>query len=137
MHFGRVGLAALAAWAVFLALGFLIHSVMLADMWQGLQQTGAARSASAARPLMPIGYGLALVGALAFAYAYAKGYEGGPGLQEGMRFGVLVGLILVAFGLAWNYVTFPLPFQYLTWMAVATVIQFAGIGMTVGLIYRH
>ena len=38
MNFLRVGLAALAAWAVYLALGFLIHAVMLADMWAALQR---------------------------------------------------------------------------------------------------
>lgn len=137
MNFARVGLAALAAWAVYLALGFLIHDVMLADLWAALQRDGVARSSATANALMPLAMGLALPGALAFAYAYAKGYEGGPGLQEGLRFGVLVGLMLVTFGLVWNYVTFRLPLQYLTSIAVATVIQFAALGMVVGLIYRR
>jgi hypothetical protein len=137
MNFARVGLAALAAWAGYLALGFLIHDVMLADLWAALQRDGVARSAAAGNALMPLGIALAVPGALAFAYAYAKGYEGGPGLQEGLRFGVLVGLMLVTLGLVWNYVTFPLPLQYLTSIAVATVIQFAAVGMVVGLIYRR
>ena len=136
MNFGRVGLAALAAWILYLALGFLIHAVMLNDMWQGLMRDGLARSATTGNALMPLGFGLALPGCLAFTYAYAKGYEGGPGLQEGLRFGVLVGLMIVTFGLVWNYVTFPLPMQYLTSTAVATVIEFAALGMVVGLIYR-
>lgn len=136
MNFARVGLAALAAWAVYLALGFLIHGVMLADLWAALQRDGVARSAATGSALMPLGFGLALPGALAFAYGYAKGYEGGPGVQEGLRFGVLIGLMLVTFGLVWNYVTFRLPLQYLTSIAVATVIQFAAVGMVVGLIYR-
>ena len=137
MNFARVGLAAVAAWVVYLALGFLIHAVMLADLWAGLQQDGVARSSATGNALMPMAFGIALPGALAFAYAYAKGYEGGPGLQEGLRFGVLIGLILLAFGIVWNYVTFPLPLEYLTSLAVATVIQFAAVGMVVGLIYRR
>lgn len=136
MNFVRVGLAALAAWIVYLALGFLIHAVMLADLWASLQRDGVARSSLNANAIMPLGFALALPGALAFAYGYAKGYEGGPGLQEGLRYGVLVGLMLVAFGLTWNYVTFPLPLQYLTSTAAATVIQFAAIGMVVGAVYR-
>ena len=136
MNFLRVGLAALAAWVVFLALGFLIHAVMLNDMWQALMRDGVARSAATGNALMPLGFGLALPGCLAFAYAYAKGYEGGPGLQEGLRFGVLVGLMIVTFGLVWNYVTFPLPSEYLTMTAVATVIEFAALGMVVGLVYK-
>lgn len=137
MNFPRVGLAALAAWAVYLALGFLIHGVMLADMWSALQRDGVARSSTTANAIMPLGFALALPGAFAFAYTYAKGYEGGPGLQEGLRFGVLVGLMLVAFGLTWNYVTFPLPLQYLASTAAATVVQFAAVGMVVGLLYRR
>ncbi len=137
MNFMRVGLAALAAWVLYLALGFLVHGVMLADMWALLQSEGVARGSVNADAIMPLGFALALPGMLAFAYTYAKGYEGGPGLQEGLRFGVLVGLMLVAFGLTWNYVTFPLPLQYLTSTAAATVIEFAALGMVVGLIYRH
>ena len=136
MNFARVGLATVVAWVVYLALGFLIHGVMLNDMWQALIREGVARSATNANALMPMAFALSLPGMFAFCYAYAKGYEGGPGLQEGLRFGVLVGLMLVGFVLVWNYVTFPLPTQYLTSTAVATVIQFATVGMVVGLIYK-
>ncbi len=137
MNFNRVGLAALAGWVTYMVLGFLIHGVMLDDMWQGLIRDGVARSTANANALLPLGMALALPGALAFAYAYAKGYEGGSGLQEGLRFGVLVGLMLVIFGITWNYNVFPLPTNYLTSVAVATVIEFAAIGMVVGLIYRR
>ena len=136
MNFARVGLASLAGWIVFLALGFLANAVVLADMWADLMRDGAARPAATADPLMPIGFIAALPGMLAFTYAYAKGYEGGPGLQEGLRFGVLVGLMFAAFSITWNYIVFPLPFEYLTSMAVATLIQFAAVGMAVGLVYR-
>lgn len=137
MNFKRVGLAALAGWVTYMVLGFLIHGVMLDDMWQGLIREGVARSTVNANALLPLGMALALPGALAFAYAYAKGFEGGSGLQEGLRFGVLVGLMLVIFGITWNYIVFPLPTAYLTSVAVATVIEFAAIGMVVGLIYKR
>lgn len=136
MNFKRVGLAALAAWVTYMVLGFLIHGVMLDDMWQALIRDGVARSTVNANALLPIGMALALPGAFAFAYAYAKGYEGGSGFQEGLRFGVLVGLVLVIFGIVWNYIVFPLPMNYLTSVAVATVVEFAALGMVVGLVYR-
>ncbi|MDQ3070662.1 MAG: hypothetical protein M3R55_13155 [Acidobacteriota bacterium] len=136
MNFTRVGLAAVAAWLVYLALGFLIHGVMLADLWATLQRSGVARSSSTGNALMPLGFALAFPGLLAFTYAYAKGYEGGPGSQEGLRFGALIGLVIVAFGVTWSYVSFPLPLEYLTSMAAATVVQFAAVGMVVGIVYR-
>ena len=136
MNVKRLGLATLAAWVTYMVLGFLIHGVMLDDMWQALIRDGVARSTVNANALLPIGMALALPGAFAFAYAYAKGYEGGSGFQEGLRFGVLIGLVLVIFGITWNYIVFPLPMNYLTSVAVATVIEFAALGMVVGLIYR-
>ena len=136
MNFKSVGLAAFAAWVVYMVLGFLIHGVLLDDMWQELIRAGVARSTTTANALLPMGMGLALPGALAFTYAYAKGYEGGSGFQEGLRFGVLVGLMLVIFGITWNYIVFPLPTTYLTSVAIATVIEFATLGMVVGLIYK-
>lgn len=136
MNYARVGLAALAVWGAWFALGFLIHGVMLADVWEGLHRDGAIRTEAMTRTVMPVGTGLALFGSLVFSYVYAKGYEGGPGLQEGLRFGVLVGLLIVAFGVGWSYVTFPVPVEFLLWMSVATVIQFAALGIAAGLVYR-
>ena len=51
---------------------------------------------------LPIGFAFLLLGFFAFAYVYAKGYEGGDGVVEGIRFGVLVSLIVVGFGLIWH-----------------------------------
>ena len=136
MNYTRVGLAALAVWASYMAVGYLVHGVMLSDVWTALHRDGAVRTEAMARTVIPVGFGLALPGSLVFAYAYAKGYEGGPGIQEGLRFGVLVGLLLVAFGVGWSYVTFPVPLEFLIWMSVAMVIQFAALGMVAGLVYR-
>jgi hypothetical protein len=136
MNFVRVGLSALAALPVYFGVGFLVHVAMQADLAEELQRAGITRSPATMMALLPIGITGAIVGAFAFAYSYAKGYEGGPGLQEGLRFGVLVGLMFVAFGATRTYMTFPVPLQYLASAAVATVIQFAAIGMVVGLIYR-
>jgi hypothetical protein len=136
MNYTRVGLAALAVWATYLALGFLIHGVLLADIWTDLRRDGVMRSAAMADVYAPVWYALALPGSLVFTYTYAKGYEGGPGMQEGLRFGVLVGVIVVALGLSWTYVTFPVPPEFLLWMSVAMVMQFTALGIVAGLVYR-
>ena len=49
-----------------------------------------------------------LTGFFAFAYAYAKGYEGGNGVLEGVRFGVVAALIVIGFAGIWHYVFFPI-----------------------------
>jgi hypothetical protein len=136
MNFPRIAAAALGALVVYLGIGYLVHAALLADLAASLQRAGIARSPASIVSYAPIGMAGAIVASFAFAYAYAKGFEGGPGLQEGLRFGVLVGLIFVGFGTVKSYVTFELPTQYLTSVAVATVIQFAAAGMVVGLIYK-
>jgi hypothetical protein len=136
MNFARVALAAVAVWCAYVAVGALVHGVMLSDLWEQLYRDGIIRSDAMAATVRPHALALALPGAFAFAYAYAKGYEGGPGLQEGLRFGVLVGLMVVAFGIGWSYLTFPVPLEFLAWASVAAVMQFAAAGMIAGLIYR-
>ena len=136
MNFPRIAAAALGALVVYIGIGYLVHAALLADLATSLQRAGIARNPASITSYAPIGLAGALIASFAFAYAYAKGFEGGPGLQEGLRFGVLVGLIFVGFGTVKAYVTFELPTQYLTSVAVATVIQFAAAGMVVGLIYK-
>ena len=93
MNFGRIAAAAVVAWIVSLAVGFFVNDVLLAGI--------AAANVSVMRPEaelmgnLPIGFAFLLVGFFAFAYAYAKGYEGGNGVVEGIRFGVLVSLIVI------------------------------------------
>lgn len=136
MNFGRVALAAVAVWGAYVAVGALVHGVVLSELWEQLYRDGVVRSDAMAATVRPYVLALALPGSFAFAYAYAKGYEGGPGLQEGLRFGVLVGLMIVAFGIGWSYWTFPVALEFLGWVSVATVMQFAAAGMVAGLIYR-
>jgi hypothetical protein len=77
-----------------------------------------------------------LVGFFAFAYAYAKGYEGGNGVVEGIRFGVLVSLIVIGFGLIWQYVMFPITATYAAAIVIDSIVELALYGAIVGAIYK-
>ena len=131
MNFARLAVAALTSWAAFLLIGSLVHGVLLTDLYR--QQASGVRSDS----MSPwVGFGLALVGFFAFAYTYAKGYEGGSGWQEGLRFGVLVALMLISFAAVWGYVVFPISGGLAAALAIDYVVEFAIYGMIVGKIYR-
>src|SRR5687767_8303700 len=116
MNFGRIAAAAVVAWVVSLGIGFVVNDFLLAGI------LGA--NASVMRPdaellgNLPLGFAFLLIGFFAFAYAYAKGYEGGNGIVEGVRFGVLVALIVIGFGVIWQYVLYPITSA----MAVAMVV---------------
>lgn len=134
MNFPRVALAAIAAWVLYLGVSFVVHGVLLKDTY--MQYVGVMRPEAQANAILPIGFCFALVGFFAFAYAYARGYEGGNGVQEGLRFGVLVGILLCAFGSIWDYMMWPISAGLLTAWLVDFIVEFAMYGMVVGLIYR-
>ena len=132
MNFGRVAAAAIVAWVVYLALSPLVNNVLLADLY--------ARHAQLFRPQtemnVTLGLGAALAGFFVFAYAYAKGYEGGTGAVEGLRFGVIVGLLLAAFSVTWNYVVLPVAGALAAAWIVDVIVEMAIYGAVVGLVYK-
>ena len=134
MNFGRIAAAAVVAWIVSLGVGFVVNDVLLAGM--------VAANVSVLRPEtelmgnLPIGFAFLLLGFFAFAYAYAKGYEGGNGIVEGIRFGVLVSFIVIGFGLIWQYVMFPITATYAAAIVIDSIVELALYGAIVGAIYK-
>jgi hypothetical protein len=134
MNFARLALAAVAAWVLYMAMGYLVHGVLLRDTY--LQYAGVMRPEAEANAILPVNFGLVLVGFFAFAYAYAKGYEGGSGVQEGLRCGVLVAIMLCTFVSIWQYMVWPAGRGLLAAWLVDYVVEFALYGMVVGVIYK-
>lgn len=132
MNFGRVAAAAVVAWIVYLGASPLVNNVLLADLY--------AKHAAVFRPQaemnLVLGLGASLLGFFVFAYAFAKGYEGGNGAVEGLRFGVVVGLLLACFAATWNYVVLPVSGSLGVAWIVDTLVEMAVYGVVVGLVYR-
>jgi hypothetical protein len=134
MNFGRVAIAAVVAWVVYLVVSFLVHTVLLRDLY--LQHLSAMRPEAAQNSILPIGFVFALVGFFAFSYTYAKGYEGGSGAQEGLRFGVLVGILICCFRVIWDHMVWPVSLQLTVAWMVEYIVEFALYGIVVGSIYK-
>ena len=133
MNFRRVALAALACWVLYMGLSYVVHGVLLKPTY--LKYTDAMRPEAQSAAILPMGFGAALVGFFAFAYAYAKGYEGGNGVQEGLRFGVLVAIMICAFATVWEYMVWPMgPRLFGAWV-VDFFVEFSIYGIVTGLIY--
>jgi uncharacterized membrane protein len=81
---------------------------------------------------LPFWFAFLLLGFFAFAYAYAKGYEEGHGVLEGVRFGVLAALIVNGFGIILFYVQFPITGSLAGAMVIHTVVALS----IYGAIYR-
>src|SRR6266849_5337657 len=93
---------------------------------------GVYRSASAVQSHIPVGLASTFVAILVLAAIYAKGYEGGSGLAEGARFGLLVGLFVVCAVVADEYVTLNIGRRLALAMAVGRLIEWIIVGMAIG-----
>jgi hypothetical protein len=132
VNFARVAAGALVGWIVYLGLSPLVNNVLLADLYA--QHAGVFRPQSEMN--LAFGLGATLVGFFVFAYAYAKGYEGGKGAVEGLRFGVVVGLLLATFSVAWNYVVLPVSGTLAAAWMIDVIVEMAIYGAVVGLVYK-
>jgi putative flippase GtrA len=136
MNYPRIVLAGLAAWLASIALGYLINDVWLFRLYQA--NAWAFRRPSDIAALLAFGLGAQLVACFAFAITYAKGYEGeGSALGEGIRYGLLVALMVDGFAVVWNYVTEPIAPRLGVLELVARIGEFGVYGAVVGLIYRR
>ena len=72
------------------------------------------------------------------AVIYAKGYEKGkPGLAQGIRCGLYVGLMLsVMHSFGW-YVILPIPLALAWYWFAAIVVEFVAAGAAAGLVYSE
>lgn len=134
MNFARVAMAAVAAWVVSIPVGYVVNEILLKDIYTA--NAAAMRPQEAMMANLPLGFAAMLVGFFAFAYAYAKGYEGTNGSIEGIRFGVIVALMLGGFGIVWQYIVFPISGTLLTAWLVDVVAEFALYGAIVGSVYK-
>jgi hypothetical protein len=92
MSYGRLALAAVVATIVDAVYGFLVYGMILAGEFG--RYPGVYRSTETGQAYLPLMFVGTLIAMFAVAYIYAKGYEGGAGFQEGLRFGVLVGIFV-------------------------------------------
>jgi len=133
MNRARVVIAALVSWIVYLGVSFLVHAVLLKDIY--LQHASAMRPEAEANAILPLGFGFALIGFFAFTYLYARIYQSG-GVPEGIQFGLLTGVLLCCFGTIWDYMVWPVsPTLAVLWM-VEFLLEFALYGGIVGAIYQ-
>jgi hypothetical protein len=134
VNYTRLVLAAVVAWVVDSIYGFLVFGLALSSEFG--RYPGVFRSFDAVNALLPLMFASTLIGILAVAYIYAKGYEGGPGLQEGLRFGICFGFFeLFAISIP-NYVVYNYGRKLAVETAVAGFVEMLIMGIVLGLVYK-
>jgi hypothetical protein len=134
MNYARIAIAAVAATLVDGVYGFLVYGVLLANDFAAFP--GVYRQAEAGQAYLPIMFGFLFVALLAVATIYAKGYEGGSGVAEGARFGVLMGIFVATAFAGVNYATLNIGRRHSLVMAAAAFVEWTLIGIVIGLVYK-
>jgi hypothetical protein len=136
MNTKRWLLASVAVFVVILALEFLIHGVLLSDMYK--QTASVWRSEAEMQKMMWLFWVGILVFAPFFALIYVKGYEKGkPGLGQGFRYGLYVGAMLSVMDSFGWYVLLPIPLALAFYWLLAILVEFIAAGVAAGLVYHE
>lgn len=134
MNYGRLALAAVAATVVDGVYGFLVYGNIISGEFA--RYPAIYRSSEVQTGYLPMMFVGILFAMLVASYLYAKGYEGGNGLQEGMRFGVLVGLVMVGYVAGVNYAIMNIGKRMALYYALAGLVEWVVVGITIGFVYR-
>ena len=134
MNYARLAMAAVAATVFDAVYGFGVYGTLLAPEFAKYPEVYRSTEAGMAfLPMMFVGLFFAIVAA---AMIYAKGYEGGSGLAEGVRFGLLLGVFVVLAFVFVNYATLIINRKLTGMVAVAAFVEWALIGTIIGLVYK-
>jgi len=136
MNTKRWLLASVAVVVVIGVLEFLIHGVLLSDMYK--QTASVWRSESEMQKMMWVFWVGILVFAPFFVLIYVKGYEKGkPGLGQGFRYGLYVGAMLSVMNSFGWYVLLPIPLALAFYWFLAILVEFIVAGIAAGLVYHE
>jgi len=131
MNVKRFIVASLAVYVASLALGFLVHGVILRPIYDSLKNVWRPDMQSK----MWIEWLDGFIVSFLFTYIFTKGYQGG-GIMEGLRFGLLIGLFVsipMAYG---TYMIIPIPYSLaLEWFLYGTA-QVILLGAVAAAVYK-
>ena len=134
INYGRVALAAVVSTVVYFAYGFLVEGLLIRNDFA--PYSPVYRSPETMRPYMPLGLASILIAIFVIAIIYAKGYEGGSGIAEGLSFGLLVGMFVVCAFITTNFVTLKIGGTLALKLAVSAFFQWTIVGIVIGMIYK-
>ena len=133
MNYTRLAIAALAATIVDGVYGFLVWGKVLAGEFGRYPEIYRPDSDMSAFPLMFAGI---FLGMLVATWIYAKGYQGGSGLNEGLKFGVVMGLFMATYFAGVDYGTMRIGMKMAATYALGGFGEWLLVGLAIGLIYK-
>jgi len=136
MNYSRLLLAALGGMVAYFAFGFLVIWLVPALINESHKYPAVFRPKEEMKTVMPFGIVATFIAILVVAIIFAMTHQGGSGITEGARFGVLIGIFVVCAFVLHNYVNLNIGLKLTLMQAVAYFVQWTIIGILVGLIYK-
>jgi hypothetical protein len=136
MNYSRLALAALGGTVASFAFGFLVLWLVPALFNEAHKYPAVFRSKEEMMTVMPIGLVSKLIAILVVAIIFAMIHQGGSGITEGARFGILIGIFAVCAFVLDNYVNLNIGLKLALGQAVAYLVQWTIVGIVIGLIYK-
>ena len=136
MNYSSLALAALGGTVASFAFGFLVFWLVPGLIKEGHKYPAVFRPKEEMMTVMPVGVVATLVSILVAAVIFAMMHQGGSGMMQGARFGVLLGLFVVCAFVLHNYVNLNIGLKLALGQAVTYFLQWAIIGIVIGLIYK-
>lgn len=136
MNYSRLALAALGGTVASFAFGFLVFWLVPGLIKEAHKYPAVFRPAEEMKTVMPIGFVATFMAILVVAIIFAMNHQGGSGVTEGARFGVLIGIFVVCAFVLHNYVNLNIGLKLALGQAAAYFVQWTIIGIVIGLIYK-
>ena len=133
MNYTRIVIAAVVATMVDAAYGFVVWGKVLNGELERYPQLYRPAGDMSGFPLMFAG----IAGAMLIAsWIYAKGYEGGSSLTEGLKFGIALGLLMGAYISSTHFGTMPIGRKLALTYLIGQFGEFLFAGLAIGLVYK-
>jgi hypothetical protein len=136
MHYGRLALSAVGAFVAYMALGSALFAAMPVLKAEFLKYPAVYRDHEGQMSHMPLGMLEILLSIAVLAVLYAWLYRPGYGVRQGAIFGVLIGLFAVGSFVLHNYVNLNIGLKITLYSALAYMLEWVVVGLTIGAIYR-
>ena len=136
MNYSRLALAALGGTVAYFAFGFVLLGLVPALINEAHKYPDVFRPKEKMVTVMPIGLAATFIAILVVAIIFAMIHQGGSGITEGARFGVLIGIFVVCGFVLHNYVNLNIGLKLALGQAAAYFVQWTIVGIVIGLIYK-
>ena len=124
-------LAVLVFFIVFQLIDFVTHSIILKDTYESLQHLWRTDMSN----YMWVYYVSSVILSFLFVYIFTRGYQG-RGWLEGLRYGILIGLLMQGVGMLNQFFVYPVPAGLVAQWFIYGMINYMICGIFVALIYK-